>query len=111
MEDTVERRRVSQVTTGMVVITIGLVLLAGQLNLAWIGGVAHLWPIVLVVIGVGHLITGSDSRSSGLWFLFLGGLFLMHTTGVLRLHDSWPLFVVAAGVSMMFKQKGGRDDA
>lgn len=104
-----DRSQASQFTTAIIVIAIGLILLSGQLNLGWGADVSRLWPLVLVALGVGRLVGPSDEgRGSAYWFLFLGGLFLMHTFRIVRLNDSWPLFIVAAGVSMMFKQRRSR---
>ena len=61
-----------------------------------------MWPLIFVVIGVGKLLSTVRAGGSGVWFLFLGGIFLLHTFRILSLSDSWPLFVVVAGLSMMF---------
>lgn len=48
-------------------------------------------------------VPGEDGRrGSGGWLVFLGVLFLLHTYEILRLSTSWPLFIVAAGVSIVF---------
>ena len=38
----------------------------------------------------------------GLTLVLTGAIFLAHTYRVVRLHDSWPLFIVIAGLSVMF---------
>jgi hypothetical protein len=92
-------------TTGVLVIAIGVLLLAGQLDAGWHFG--RLWPVILIVIGLGrYLSIGEDGRrGSGFWLLLLGGIFLLNNFRILMLHDSWPLFIVAAGVSIIL----GRD--
>jgi hypothetical protein len=92
----------------VLVIAIGLLLLAGQLDVGW--HFSRLWPIVLIVIGLGrYLGTGEDGRrGNGFWLLFVGGLFLLNNFRVLRLHDSWPLFIVAAGVSIILGHERDR---
>ena len=98
-----ESKQASQFTTGLVVIAIGLMLLAGQVDSLWAWDIGRLWPVIFLVIGVGRFLnTDRRGRGGGVWFLFLGVLFLMHTYDYFRLRDSWPLFIVAAGVSMMF---------
>jgi hypothetical protein len=104
-----DSKQASQVTIGMVVVAVGLVLLAGQLDTDWALDFGRLWPIVFVVIGIGKLLS-SESRGSGAWFLFLGGIFLLHTHRILSLRDSWPLFVVVAGLSIMFPKSRGCGD-
>jgi hypothetical protein len=104
----VNNQQASQVTTGLLVVLIGLLLLAGQLDRGWEFG--RLWPLIFVVLGVSRFLTVSEdgSRGDGFWFLFLGGIFLLHSTRILRLSDSWPLFVVAAGVALMFGDRHRR---
>ncbi len=96
-----ESKQASQATTGLVVVAIGLMMLAGQFDSTWAWDFGRMWPIIFVVIGSGKLLS-SETRSSGLWFLALGGIFFLHTYRVLPLGRSWPLFIVLAGISMMF---------
>ena len=109
-------RQASQVTKGMVIIVIGLLLLAGQVHIAWdwddeFGRVdaGRLWPLILLTIGVGRFLAPrEDGRwSGGVVLLFLGGVLLMHTLDVMSLRDSWPLFIVAGGLSIMFSGHRG----
>lgn len=102
-----DNKQVSQLTSGALVVLIGLLLLAGQLDSAW--HFHKLWPLIFVVLGVSKFLatTEGGERGSGLFFLFLGAIFLMHTYRILRLNDSWPLFVVAAGIGLMFGKKNG----
>jgi len=104
-----DSKQASQVTTGLVVVAIGLIMLAGQLDTGWSVDFHRLWPLIFVVIGAGKLLS-SESRASGVWFLFLGGIFLMHTYRILSLGRSWPLFVVVAGLSIMFPKRRRNGD-
>lgn len=106
-----DSKQASQVTTGMIVLAIGLMLLASQLDVGWAWDFGRLWPVVFLVLGAGRFLSSDgEGRGSGAWFLFLGAIFLLHTFRVLPLGQSWPLFVVAAGVSMIFgrARRGGR---
>ena len=100
----------SQVLTGAVLIAIGLLFFAGQLDPDWRYALrlGRLWPVLLLVLGAGRLALPDDEkgekRSSGAWLLFIGALFLLHNYHVMRLTQSWPLFVVAGGVSIMFSR-------
>ena len=96
-----DSKKASQVTTGLVVVAVGLMLLASQYDSNWAWDFGRLWPGVFVVLGVGRLLT-RDGLGSGLWFMALAAIFFMHTYGVMRLNRSWPLFIVLAGVSMLF---------
>ena len=96
-----DSKKASQVTTGLVVIAIGLMMLVGQFDSSWAWDFGRMWPIVFVVLGIGRLMT-REGLASALWFLSLGAIFFMHTYGVMRLGRSWPLFIVLAGMSMLF---------
>ena len=104
-----DSKQASQVTTGLVVVAIGLMMLAGQFDSTWAWDFGRMWPLIFVVIGAGKLLS-SDSRGSGAWFLFLGGIFLMHTYRIMSLGRSWPLFIVLAGLAIMFPKGRGRVD-
>jgi len=98
-----DRQQASQVTTGLIFVALGLLLLAKQLD--WgVFDLSRLWPVVLIVIGVPKLLFGDQdgNRGSGVWLTFIGGIFLMHTFHYLSIRQSWPLFIVAFGVSLLF---------
>ena len=91
-------------TMGLVIVAVGLIMLAGQLDWNWNFG--RLWPVIFVVIGLGKFLRrDEDSFASGVFFLFLGGIFLMHTFRILTLSHSWPLFIVMAGLSMILPRR------
>jgi len=93
----------------MIIVAIGLILLAGQLDVRWAWNFGRLWPIVFFVLGVGRLLGSREGWRGGFWFLFLGFVFMMHTYDVMHLQRSWPLFIVAGGVSFMFGDRRARD--
>lgn len=100
------RSRAHDVTIGLLLIALGGIFLADQLALGDAFG--RYWPALLIVLGIGHLF--SRERRGGVpWLLVIGVLMLLHTTDVLRLSDSWPLFIVAAGLGFMWN--GWRGDA
>jgi hypothetical protein len=116
-----ERNRSSQVTTGLLLIALGLLFFADRQGWAWGWHLsfARLWPVLLIVLGVSKVIvpverkiTDSSGQAgvtvrryrlgSGFWLVAVGVLMLLHVNHVLRLDQSWPLFIVAGGLSMMF---------
>jgi hypothetical protein len=101
---TMNSKHASQVTSGLVVVLVGLVLLAGQMGTGL--NFSRLWPFILIVLGTGRFLSvyKNGRRCNGGFLLFLGGLFLLHTFQIWSLRSSWPLFIVAAGVSMMFNR-------
>jgi hypothetical protein len=104
----VDSKQVSQATTGLIIVVVGLVLLGGQFRMGLDFG--RLWPLVLIVIGIGRFLTTTPDgrRGNGAWLLFIGVLFLLNNFRILGLGDSWPLFIVAAGLSIMFGRRGER---
>ena len=97
----------SQIRTGLILITIGLLFLVGQFE--WFPlTFGKIWPYFVVALGVGLLcFPGDDGGRSGAWWLiFVGGIFLLHTYGVASLRDTWPLFIVASGISLMTSGPG-----
>ena len=42
-----------------------------------------------------------ESRLGGIPLVFVGGIFLAHNYDVMRIHQSWPLFIVAAGLGVL----------
>jgi hypothetical protein len=97
---------------GLVLVVIGLLFLASNLGTLPEINVARLWPLVLVFIGIAKMISPDegDSPWGGLVFLFMAGIFLAHNYHVLRLKDSWPLFIVVAGLSVLLSANGCRKD-
>ena len=91
------------VVTGLLLIGIGLIFLASNLGRLPEIDISRMWPLVLVVIGVAQIFSSEiEDRVGGLTLILTGGIFLAHNYRVLRLHDSWPLFIVIAGLSVMF---------
>ena len=89
--------------TGVLLIGLGLIFLASNLGALPELDMARMWPMVLVIIGLGQLFSGdAEGRIGGLTLILTGLIFLGHTYRVVRLHDSWPLFIVIAGLSVMF---------
>jgi len=108
----VDSKQVSQLTTGLLVVLVGLICLGGQLRADFGFDFGRLWPLFIIVIGISQFMRVNDdgTRGNGTWFLFLGVIFLLNNYRILRIGESWPLFIVAAGLAIMFgrKDRGGR---
>jgi hypothetical protein len=104
------------ISTGVMLITIGVIFLADRQGF---GGFGHLWPLILIVAGLSRMLFPSDrtalrtgpfgdrrlcreSRFNGIGIILVGVIFLLHQNNVLRLEQSWPLFIVAAGIGIIF---------
>jgi Domain of unknown function (DUF5668) len=98
-----DRRQTSQATTGVLLILMGLIFLSDRLGLGHRANVGGLWPLVLVVAGAARFVSPREGSrgEGGLWLMMIGGIFLLQTFRILYLKDSWPLFIVAFGISRL----------
>lgn len=104
--------------TGILLVTVGLLFMADRQGYLSFG---QLWPVILIVLGATMLLFPGDSaqcgpvtggRSArrrggsrvggGLWMIFVGVLLLANQNHWLMFRDSWPLFIVAGGLAMIF---------
>ncbi len=97
-------RQGSQIATGVLLIALGLIFLGERQNFVPTIDLGRLWPVLLIVLGLGRFADGGWQRS-GLWLVLIGVLFLLSNYHIFPLHDSWPLFIVAGGLSLAFGRK------
>lgn len=93
-------RPAGRVAVGLALIAAGVLFLLDNANLvydAW----HDYWPVLLIVIGLAHWVS-PERRYGGTWLIFIGAVMLMHSLDVFRLSDSWPLFIVAGGLSAIW---------
>jgi hypothetical protein len=93
---------------GVVLVVIGAAFLADRLGYFVVEDIWRdlwrYWPVLLIAMGLGKALDeGASRRRSGVWLMMIGGIFLMDTFDVLELHDSWPLFIVAAGIMTVWR--------
>lgn len=94
--------RRKDVMSGVLLIVVGVLFLAANFDQIPAIHFGRLWPVILMVIGGGKILFPEGApRANGLPLLLVGSIFLAHNYHVIRLEDSWPLFIVAAGVSML----------
>jgi hypothetical protein len=103
-------RRSGHVIAGVLLIVLGVLFMLDLAGMLDAGSIGQYWPFILIAIGAGKLLgatRGAPDRQgqqrSGAWLLFLGGLFLLHEFTDLTLRTTWPLFLVAAGLGMIWK--------
>ena len=81
-----DRKQRSQILTGAVLITVGLVFFLGQIDSDWHYAlrISRLWPVILLVIGAGRIVlpegdpAKGEARSSGVWLIAVRTLFLLN---------------------------------
>jgi hypothetical protein len=94
-----------QVVWGLLLIVVGTVVLLDRLYYIDAGTFWHYAPLLMVVVGINQTIGYPSPREfgNGLWTAFIG-LWLFacfeHIFG-LTFRNSWPLFILAAGVKMV----------
>lgn len=94
--------KTKDVMAGAILIVIGLIFLGGNLLDAPELHLGRLWPVILIVIGGGKILfPEGGARVNGLPLVLVGSIFLAHNYRVISLRDSWPLFIVAAGISIV----------
>lgn len=99
------RRNVGGMLFGLMIMLLGAALFLDRTGVIDGWGYVSVWPIVLVAVGLVKLSQPrTDGRREGGWWVFFGVWIFLSQMGVLLLHESWPLFLVALGISMVWKE-------
>jgi drug/metabolite transporter (DMT)-like permease len=122
----VHRRHDSRGWVGVVLVLVGALFFVDRLGWdmgwTWRPTFGRMWPVLLIVAGLAQLASagrdrivtdklGQDVRKDrgrsfpGLWWLFIGVIMLLDQNRWLRLDQSWPLFIVAGGLSILLSQR------
>lgn len=92
-----------QIFWGVTLVGIGLAFLAQRLDWLTISPF-KLWPAVFIAMGLGSLVSGGPGSLLGAFsFFWMGAIFFLHNFDVIGLQDSWPLFIVLAGITTTWK--------
>ena len=95
------------VVIGTTIMLVGMALMLDHAGIITGFRYSIFWGLVLT-LGVVKLSQGPvNGRLEGGWWVFFGVLMLLNETHVLQFHNSWPLFVVAIGISMVWKEVTG----
>ena len=98
-----------RVVLALVFICFGLIALGN--NLAW-WDIDDLffdwWPLILVLIGLITIFTPGGSWGGGVFLIFLGVVFLLHTHGIYDLEDLiWPAVLIMVGIMILPRRAKG----
>ncbi|RKY54113.1 MAG: hypothetical protein DRP93_05515 [Candidatus Neomarinimicrobiota bacterium] len=94
------RHNIFRIVLALVFVSFGLVTLGN--NLGW-WNIDDLflkwWPMILVLIGLVTIFSPGGSWGGGIFLIFLGALFLLHSHGIYDISDLiWPAMLVMVGV-------------
>jgi cell wall-active antibiotic response 4TMS protein YvqF len=117
--------------TGVLVVVVGLIFLLDNMGILRLQSIFHLWPLILVAIGLAHLYAhvrylrhpeearvlsvkkGGDEKTVvlhpsggfawGLFLVLLGVVFQLNELGVTHFHfrGLWPILVILVGVMLI----------
>jgi hypothetical protein len=94
-------KRVDGLMGGLILIAVGAVFLLLQQGILRMAGIWDWWPLIVVAMGLGKLVSGgAKRRRDGLWLLFVGGWLLANTQHLFGLNwqNSWPVMVIGLGM-------------
>lgn len=96
------QRNAGQIVVGSILVAAGILIVGAQMEL-WVWDFRRVWPVVLIALGLRHVLSRRHTcgPASGFVLMGIGGVLLLHTAGVLGLRQSWPLFIVISGLSIM----------
>ncbi|MBM4169582.1 MAG: hypothetical protein FJ215_10585 [Ignavibacteria bacterium] len=102
----------AQMTIGLVVITVGLIFLLGNLDLIEVRDYLRYWPVLLILVGLPRTIQppGSPGRMFGFFLIGIGVLLLLDAIAYfdIRFWDFWPLILILIGLALLKRSTRSR---
>jgi hypothetical protein len=95
----------TRMIAGLMIMAVGIVLALGRLGILRVDDDVwpHLWPLLLIAFGLGKLLTlRPDGTRRGGALLLIGVWLLLNELDIWRASDSWPLFLVAFGIRIVW---------
>jgi predicted membrane protein len=103
-----------QLVMGLLIIAVGILFTLENLGFVDARDYLRYWPAGLIAIGLLKLWHGSGGAvCGGFAFVFAGTWLLLETLGILSisLWNLWPVLLVVAGATMVWRGVNGRRDA
>ncbi len=98
-----------QLNLGLILLAVGIVFTAERLGYIELDQVWRYWPLFFVVMAVNSLVRRGDDAFRGAFsFLYMAAIFFMNNFHVISLRHSWPLFIVLAGIMVVWGALAGR---
>jgi hypothetical protein len=97
---------------GAAIMVLGVVTLLVRLNILWPRVFALYLPHFLIVFGLIQIMWPSrpGRQIGGMWIALAGGLLLFDQLEIMRMKESWPIVVIMAGLTLVFKALGWLPD-
>jgi predicted membrane protein len=93
--------------SGLLFVTIGAIFLLGNMGIVEVDRILRFWPVILIAAGMFKIFeSGTDyGESSGIFWVVIGGLFLLGNLGILRVafRDLWPVVLIGIGALMLWR--------
>ena len=105
MDLNVEGRQASQVSAGLALVVVGVIFLGERLGWGPAWNFSQLWPLIGIGMGAVQVLLTGGRATHGYFWIFTGVVLLLDRRDIVKLGDSWPLFIVAAGLWLMFGPK------
>jgi hypothetical protein len=95
----------ARVAIGLLIVALGVALLLDRAGVIDAFGRSNFWPFAIICVGLVKLAQRpAHGPRQGGWWVFIGVWLLLNEMGVWRARESWPLFLVAIGISIVWKQ-------
>jgi hypothetical protein len=96
-----------RIVAGVILIALGVAFTLDNMDLIDMSSVWQFWPLILVALGLGKLMTTPPPGRprEGWWLLFIGLWLLITELHVFGLwyHNSWPILIIGVGISMLLR--------
>ena len=93
---------------GVGIIAVGVLFLLDALDLMPVYRFSTYWPVLLILFGLGRIIwpVRPGSEIGGSWIALVGGLLLLDRMQIAPMSETWPTFVIMAGLMVVFRALG-----
>ena len=94
------KRFQSGLLLGLLIITVGVILLLEKLSPEMDIDLGTYWPVLLIVLGLGKIVQYSDFRNllNGGIRVLVGALFMLYRLGIFMIKEFWPIILIVVGV-------------
>lgn len=97
-----DRQHTGQAVAGALLVAVGIIFLGDRLGWGPAWNMGQMWPVLTIVAGLTQLMSSERGRwRRGLFWVGFGLIFLLDRLHVLAIRDSWPLFIVSAGIAVL----------